>query len=356
MEFSPDQQNAIGAFRDWWRSGTPGQVFKLHGAAGTGKTTVAKTLTQEVGSAVFLAPTGKAASVLTKKGAPASTIHSAIYTLVADKEGRKGKRERTFEMKEDVRRARLFVVDEASMVNDEIAKDLESIGQPILALGDPYQLPPVKGFAPWIRAEPNVKLDMIHRQGEGSTILKLADAVRKGAKLKPIEKPDARVILHDDPRCMDLMLQADIVLVGTHKRRNALNTILRKQKGFPPGLAEGDKIVAETNVHAMGIQNGTIWFVEDTGEADGIGVIRDETGRVVELETAIQMERPPFWGPPYFDFAQALTVHRSQGSEWKRVVVVDDSGVFGADARRHLYTAVTRASEDLTVILPKSSM
>ena len=79
-----------------------------------------------------------------------------------------------------VRDADLIVLDEVSMVNETMAADLMSFGKPILVLGDPGQLPPIKGEGAFTQAVPDVMLTEIHRQAEGSAIIRLATMAREG--------------------------------------------------------------------------------------------------------------------------------------------------------------------------------
>jgi len=117
------------------------QVFRLFGYAGVGKTTLARHIAEGAqGEAVFAAFTGKAALVLRSKGCVgASTIHALIYRASEGAEGAP-----TFTLNHDgpASKAGLIVIDECSMVDAELGRDLLSFGKPILVLGDPAQLPP----------------------------------------------------------------------------------------------------------------------------------------------------------------------------------------------------------------------
>src|SRR5215212_10851945 len=156
MTWSPQQDSALKAVADWLRRGEP-QVFRLFGYAGTGKTTLAKHIAEGVeGEVAFGAFTGKAASVLRAKGChDASTIHSMIYRTRESDEGgplfainRSG----------PASHADLIVIDECSMVDAELGRDLLSFGKSVLVLGDPAQLPPVKGGGFFTDAEPEIML------------------------------------------------------------------------------------------------------------------------------------------------------------------------------------------------------
>ena len=119
-------------------------MFRLFGYAGVGKTTLARHVAEAAaGETAFAAFTGKAAMVMRAHGCSgATTIHALIYRASEGVDGAP-----TFTLNEDgpASRASLIVIDECSMVDAELARDLLSFGKPILVLGDPFQLPPVKG-------------------------------------------------------------------------------------------------------------------------------------------------------------------------------------------------------------------
>src|SRR5829696_9748323 len=146
--FSPQQDAALKSVSEWLnakpgRSGTP-QVFRLFGYAGTGKTTLARHIAEHVdGKVHFAAFTGKAALVMRSKGCQgASTIHSLIYRTLES-----GAEVPSFTLWDDApaSKAKLIVIDECSMVDAELGRDLMSFDCPLLVLGDPAQLPPIQG-------------------------------------------------------------------------------------------------------------------------------------------------------------------------------------------------------------------
>jgi exodeoxyribonuclease V len=143
MIWPPQQEAALHAVAAWLKRGKP-QTFRLFGYAGTGKTTLAKKIAEDVkGEVAFGAFTGKAALVMRAKGcAEARTIHSLIYRASETETG-----EPSFVLNEDsaVARSKLVIIDECSIIDAELGRDLLSFGVPVLVLGDPGQLPPVKG-------------------------------------------------------------------------------------------------------------------------------------------------------------------------------------------------------------------
>ena len=158
------------AVADWLKAkpgtnGTP-QIFRLFGYAGTGKTTLARHLAEAVdGKVQFAAFTGKAALVMRSKGCHgASTIHSLIYRARES-----GEEIPSFDLWDEApaSKAELIVIDECSMVDAELGRDLMSFGVPLLVLGDPAQLPPIQGGGFFTEAEPDVMLDRGAPAGAG---------------------------------------------------------------------------------------------------------------------------------------------------------------------------------------------
>src|ERR1019366_7046040 len=217
----------------WLVAGEP-QVFRLFGYAGVGKTTLAKRLAESAtGETAFAAFTGKAALVMRSKGcAGASTIHALIYRASEGDDGAP-----TFTLNHDgpASRAALIVIDECSMVDAELGRDLMSFGKPILVLGDPAQLPPVKGGGFFTEAEPDVMLTQIHRQAEGDPIIRLSAEVRAGGRLAYGRYGESRVIRRDEIE-PGAVLGVDQVLVGLNRTRRLYNNRIRELSGIKEPL------------------------------------------------------------------------------------------------------------------------
>ena len=206
MEFSRQQDEALKAVSTWLKEGQ-GPLFRLFGYAGTGKTTLARHFAEQVdGDVQFAAFTGKAAQVLRSKGASnAKTIHSLIYRprgeeAVEDEETGKTSMAPMFSLNRQspVAKASLVIVDECSMVDEELGRDLMSFGTPILVLGDPGQLPPISGGGFFTEHEPDYLLTDIHRQARDNPIIDLAMRVREGIDFGYGDWGEARVITKSD--------------------------------------------------------------------------------------------------------------------------------------------------------------
>src|SRR5581483_6489639 len=169
------------------------------------------------GEVKFAAFTGKAALVMRAKGCPgASTIHSLIYRVDSAEE------KPSFTLWEDApaSKAKLIVIDECSMVDAELGRDLMSFGVPVLVLGDPAQLPPVQGGGFFTDAEPDAMLTEVHRQAYGDPIVRLSMEVREGKPLAAGDYGSARVT-HRSELDPARVLETDQILVGRNATRRA---------------------------------------------------------------------------------------------------------------------------------------
>jgi exodeoxyribonuclease-5 len=365
--FSPQQDAALVAVAAWLKS-RPGQnghpqVFRLFGYAGTGKTTLARHLAESVdGKVNFAAYTGKAALVLRSKGCEgASTIHSLIYRSRGENEEAP-----TFTLNAEgpASKAKLIVIDECSMVDEELGRDLLSFGVPVLVLGDPAQLPPVKGGGFFTDAEPDAMLTEIHRQEADDPIVHLAMIVREGGRLEFGDYGLSRVIRRADVE-RDAVLTADQVLVGMNKTRRAFNGRIRELKGRNSKLpVVGDKLVCLRNDRQKGLLNGGLWTVaemklsksqlvtmrvtpeEDAGAKPVKVSVFPQFFEGTEDTLAFELRRHS----DEFDYGYALTVHKAQGSQWDNVYLFDESFAFREHRARWLYTALTRAAKQVTVV------
>ena len=373
MQFSTEQDAALVAVSDWLKQGFP-QVFRLFGYAGTGKTTLARYLAEGVdGDVLFAAFTGKAAMVLRSRGAKkASTIHSLIYRprgeeLVEDEDTGKSAMTPLFTLNRQspVANASLIVIDECSMVDEDLGRDLLSFGTPVLVLGDPGQLPPVSGGGFFTDHEPDILLESIHRQARDNPIIDLAQKVREGESLPYGDFGDSSVIHRRDVDQAEV-LRADQVLVGTNKTRRRYNQRLRDLNEFQGPLpAAGDKLVALRNDPAKGLLNGSLWQVTsapNSSKAFMNLLIASEDDGMERMSAKIRVLKAAFENPeeevPWqikrryddFDYGYALTVHKAQGSQWNNVYLFDESWAFREHSQRWLYTAITRAAEKITIV------
>ena len=363
-DWTPEQDQALAAVARWLAAKGGPQVFRLFGFAGTGKSTLARHLAEHVdGDVAFAAFTGKAALVMRSKGCrDARTLHSLIYRAT-DTETE----EPSFVLNDesDAAHAKLIIVDECSMVDEELGRDLLSFGKKVLVLGDPAQLPPVKGGGFFTEAEPDVMLTQVHRQAADNPIIRLSMMVREGQPLSRGVYGDTRIISRAelDPT---FVTGADQVLVGMNKTRRAYNGRLRQLRGFTGAMPQsGEKLVCLRNNRKKGLLNGALFTVKSAG-AVRRGKVRllvtpeeGEAGKFQRVAVIPQFFDGGEGEIPYalrkdsdeFDFGYALTVHKAQGSQWDHVTLFDESFAFREHRARWLYTGVTRAAKQLTLVV-----
>ena len=363
--FTPHQDAALSAASNWLK-GARGRssIFRLFGYAGTGKTTLVKHIAEGVdGKVLFAAFTGKAACVMRSKGCySASTIHSLIY-----KARESGEETPSFELWNDApaSKAKLIIIDECSMVDAELARDLMSFGVPLLVLGDPAQLPPIHGGGFFTDAKPDAMLTEVHRQAQDDPIVRLSMEIRAGNPLTQGQYGETQVVRRDalDPK---RVLDADQVLVGRNVTRRAYNARLRERRGFADALPmAGDKLVCLRNNRRKGLFNGGLWMVKESPKARR-QIIRmrlkpdeDLGERLIKVSvrpecftgTIEEFDWPQRKAYDEFDFGYVLTVHKAQGSQWDDVVLFDESAAFADNRDRWLYTGVTRAAKRLTIVV-----
>jgi exodeoxyribonuclease-5 len=408
--WTAQQEEALDAARRWIDApvDSVSQVFRLFGYAGTGKSTIAHELRDHVGgAAVACAYTGKAASVMSRKGLPgAMTVHRAIYNPKGSDGKKVAELRNELKLLEELRlqdrstlariealretlrlqeksdqqpsfvlkaweespvpEARLVILDECSMCPESMARDLLSFGTKVLCLGDPAQLPPVKGAGYFIDARPDRLLTEIHRQALDNPILRLATLAREGKSLPRGEFDRARVV---GPGVVtkEEVLAVDQILAGTNAKRRAINHRHRVLEGYaersPMPLA-GEKVVCCRNDHDLGLMNGTIWdVVEDAEWSEGqddvyLTIVPDTGGEPLGVRadagTLLDEENKPRWGngSQVFTWASAITVHRAQGSQFDDVLLFNDWPSNSSSYSNFLYTGITRAAERLTVVMP----
>ena len=423
MDWSPQQQAAIDKITEWYADDDAArQVFRLFGYAGTGKTTLARHIVDQLGvrRVIYAAFTGKAAYVLRTKGCDgAATVHSLIYQPVekvkkhleqlraklrampvdspdrpallleiAQEQAKVDSPDWILREESELNFADLLVLDEVSMVGERMARDLLSFGCRILCLGDPAQLPPVDGGGYFINAAPDHLLTEIHRSALDSPVTRMATAIRfsePGRRDYGITGRDGTSGRVERLTVADL-LTFDQVLVGRNATRWQACHLLRAFRGLVGQQPQpGDRIIALANSGEAEVFNGQQFDVLKTFDSDRPDryelLVRDDEGNerglttwaagFKDLEGEKRAKREGRGTVVAATFAQAITTHKSQGSQWPRVLVIDESSVFYSAAfrehektagrevarieghvngRRWLYTAVTRAAEQAVIV------
>ncbi|WP_240615736.1 ATP-dependent DNA helicase [Nakamurella deserti] len=349
-------------------------VSVLTGGPGTGKSRTVAAIVEMCRAAkisiALAAPTGRAAKRLEElTGAEAMTIHR----LLGARGGPVGDGDRFEYNAENPVDAKLVVIDEASMLDVELAAALMSAlpdGTHLVVVGDPAQLPsigPGRVLGDLIDAGtlPVVELETLYRQSAGGSIARLATAVRAG-ELPRVDDPTREVVVvpargsgEAAHRVVQLVTQsiprafgttADQLQVvtpvhrgdaGTQSLNRALKAALNPGRGSVRGFDVGDRVVATAN-HT---------------EATPVGYANGEVGTVTRAaDNSLTVEftggRSDISGKALNDLLHgwAITVHRAQGSEWEAVVAVMPPEAGSMLSRPLVYTALTRARLHLSVV------
>lgn len=366
----------------------------IAGYAGTGKSTLVKyiiaALDVSPSKVCYATFTGKAAQVLVKKGNKnAITLHKLLYDSIPRPAGgfmRIPKKQLDYTV---------VVVDEVSMAPKTIMDLLFKHNVYVICLGDPFQLPPIdKNEDNHLLDKPHIFLDEIMRQAAESEIIQLTMAIREGKPLTDFKGSQVQVLSKD--HWVDGMYDwADQILVATNFQKHSTNDYIRQMKGFGPDPCDGDKIICCRNYwdtfsgEGAGdpLVNGSIgtlvapvddiirvpyWaynkgvintmkagFISETGEDFGELNIDPKIIRGGESELEWRdkyklgkaKQRIGDVIPKEFSYGYAITCHKAQGSEWDKVLVLEESFPFDkTEHARWLYTAATRAAEKLVIV------
>lgn len=370
----------------------------LTGPAGSGKTwLVGKFITGLKGWGVeYMATTGKAALRLSQStGQQASTIHAKLYRGVT--ENKDGRPVFLDPYKKELGEGRtLFVCDEASMLDESVYGDLVRAMGPLSRLffvGDRDQLGPVGGTWGVDFDHPTAVLTEIHRQAEGNPIIRISRDVRLGGKLPEGAVDTAywrgpgKVSQMSEWLASKISSREDAtILAWTNDTRHRVNRKVREYLRFPKDrpIVVGDRLVCCLNNKRLGVMNGSLFLVESVREETLPTLAKDyeikeqpvlkitwhEGDDLLEafvdpatigadyktFKASVNRFFVPMSAFLFVDHGYALTVHKAQGSQWETVAFLIDRATWCLaardpdDARRLVYTAVTRASKRLAVV------
>lgn len=385
QKLSNQQANAISSIGAWLKNNDQPYIT-LGGYAGTGKTTVIAALRKILAEnrpemkLAFCAYTGKATQVLKKhlnshksvgRSDTVSTLHGLIYYSNSKKD-----QPLSWKKRENLNYD-LVIVDEASMLSEDLWNDLLSFGKPVIAVGDHGQLPPINSSFN-LMAEPEIRLEQIFRQSVDSPIISLATSARTTGeipinyysdKVQKLDKAQAET----GDKVEEILRQYNsdnLVLCGYNHTRRKLNKYIRKLKEFESEDPQvGDVIVCLRNSRESGLSNGQVGTIRAISDADDDTkknwwyisadfdgrnfegyAPREQFGSLTTMSRLPKRKKTDLIG--LFDFGYALTVHKAQGSQARRVLIFEErfSQMSDEDWRRWLYTAVTRAEEELYIV------
>ena len=366
----------------------------IAGYAGTGKSTLVRyiidALDIEEDRVCHCAFTGKAAEVLKKKGNKnVATLHRLLYEHIPRPAGGFFRKPKPF-IDYDV-----IVVDEVSMAPKSLMELLFKHQVYVICLGDPFQLPPIdKDEDNHLLDDPHIFLDEIMRQEEDSEIIQLTMKIRNQEPIDYFNGNEVKIIPYSDLNT-GVLQWGDQILTATNAKRQAINNQMRALQGRTGEPVDGDKIIClrnywdDSSLNGDALINGTIGILQNSFQTwreiprfvqSDIRKFDVLVGDLVVPETndvyqMTEMDRQmiitgekccdwrlsyklgklrPKYGeivPKEFTYAYAITTHKSQGSEWPKVVVLEEKFPFDkTEHARWLYTACTRSSEKLVLV------
>ena len=365
----------------------------ISGYAGTGKSTLVRfiidALDVDEDKVAYATYTGKAAEVLRKKGNPnAMTLHRLLYESIPRQGGgfiRIPKKQLDYS---------IVVVDEVSMVPKTMVDMLLKHKVYVIFLGDPFQLPQIdKKETHTLLDKPHIFLDQVMRQAAESEIIQLTMKIRNGEDI-PFMHGKEVIVAPKAELVTGHLTWADIIICATNKTRHNMNRQKRELLGYSGVLQTGERIIVKRNYwedcdeDGNALVNGTVGTVAnpyesfvripsyvkndrrdlpligciftpdggksfDTFEIDKDYLLKEEP--CVDWRVSYQLGKlKPKIGdilPKQATYGYALTCHAAQGSEFDKVLVIEESFPFDkVEHQRWLYTAATRASDKLVLV------
>lgn len=391
-----EQQAISDAAVDWYKNSSD-LLFQYDGEAGTGKSVVLFDIVQRLGltpdQILPMAYTGAATIVMRTKGfTNACTCHSGLFVPVQEvsKDPVTGEvlMDKQFNtpivtwkfIPKDFTNSyiKLIIIDEAWMVPRSFRKYIEDTGIKVIATGDSGQLPPVSDAPAYLVDGKIYHLTQLMRQAESSPLIYLAHRARRGLPIEcGLYGKDALVIF-DDEVGNDLIAKSNIVLCGTNKTRDSINNrvryqLLNKFNDFPE---YGERLICRKNdwtktIQGISLANGLVGTVvkpPEIGTYNGKDLVLDFLPDLlsvpfVDLKISHQylnssyqerekLKKSPYLTGDLMEYAYAITVHLSQGSEYNCGIYFEEN--LGSNLQNNLnYTAITRFKHQIVYAVPR---
>ena len=392
MELTKKQEEGLKIALDRYKNNE--KYTTIAGYAGTGKSTLVKfiiaALDVEESKVAYAAYTGKAAEVLRRKGNQNTmTLHRLLYDSIPRSDGGFYRKPKT---KLDYT---IIVVDEVSMVPKSMIDILLAHKAYIIFLGDPFQLPQIdKKEAHTLLDNPHIFLDEVMRQAAESEIIQLTMKIRNYEPIN-FSKGKEVIIIPKKELATGHLTWADQVICATNAMRQALNDQIRELYGYHGLPKEGEKMICLRN------------YWDDISDTGGSALVNGLTGTIVDPEKtiitvpryvkmenhaleaisciiktdegetfyAINMDKHMIetgekcvsWKEAYvlgklinrlgdivpkeFAYGYAITAWKAQGSEFDKVLAIEENFPFDrVEHAKYLYTVCSRAAQKLVLV------
>lgn len=390
ITLNAEQEQAVQMAR--WLVEKPGRIGVLNGAAGTGKTTCLRTILEEIGPSVMVAPTNRAARrAADVTGKPAQTVHAYVYEPKVQPDGTVVFwRKPSFKLERPT--SRVIVCDESSMVGPAVWQDLwaavQDVDASLLIVGDAFQLPPVapehqpfslfdESFARICR-DADIELDRVDltrvwRQALESPVLRAATSLRE----HPDDWAHACQVIEGIPACRRVAERVagmrddgidHVAISYTNDVRRQINRQVRKLAGLDDNAdpVPGEPLLVRKTNKKAGLFNGQViefpgyWQAPFKLPPQYRGVRFGDIACLIDINVlldGLQADPNQTRGLPFqyvdVNFGYAVTCHAAQGCEYDHVIVQWENTivrVMPVNMRiRWVYTALTRAKKKVWI-------
>lgn len=392
-KFTNDQKNAFNIIEkfiiDWHKTQSFEKTLKrnyrsIGGFAGTGKSYLIAQIAKHLKISYQVSTlTGKAAENLQQRDIDAQTIHSTIYKPIIEDDVVVGYEKR------DLPPAELIIIDEDSMIEPEHAQDILSFGVPVLFFGDDFQLPPISGERPEPVKERDYIMEEIMRTS--GVLVKWLTRMRSFREIpfwgswKDKDGRYAMSLQKDDDWVEDNLLNFDRIICGRNATKNYLNQEIRQRKNLNSIYPiPGEQIMCLKNKklkNGVQIRNGEVFTLIKMkmnrtpldDQKNAMFLLERENKEKIWVTSSLELfedyefdynkaKVSPIEHKrlSFFDFCYAITAHKSQGSQYKKVLVLAYDLDFMDWGERNdfvhaIYTALGRA-EEIGAVVFKNKM